>query len=308
MEATQIADNNPATDIVPQYSWPELTGEELPEETSILPASQLQGLAETFAPFMEQIMQKGMLVHDIEVTDENDKAGMAEAKRLRIAIKNVRVEAQKVHKREKEYPKIAGRTVDYFWRMIRERAELWESQLKEHEEFAARIEAERKRKLAEERQELLAPYVESAEHYDLENMEVEAFSELLDNCKFAHEARVEKERQEAEAKRQREEEARKEMEKLREETKRLKMENEAAHAELKAKQEAEAAKQREEERARIKEAAASDKDKLRGLYRAIQAIEIPQMQDAYYVTIGEQTKLRLQEILAYIEYEAKQAA
>lgn len=280
-----------------QYSWLELTGEEPIREANQLPAQQLETLSNIFAPYMQQVLQMEQMAYEVEVTDEDDREGMAKAKRLRIQIKNIRTEVEKIRKEEKQYSLITGRVVDYFGKTIRERAEILENRLKEHEEYAERKAAERRELLRKERDALLSPYVESTLHFDLGTMSERGFEELLQSSRMAHEARVKEQWEAEEAERLR-------IEAEKAERERLAAENERLQAELRAKQEAEEAAAQAEREAQALAATASDKDKLLVLYRTIEAIQIPEMQNGWG-GIGRMVEARLKDTLDIIKREAK---
>ena len=231
----------------PAEQWLTLTGEDLPKEAGQLPAEKVATLAGMFAPFMQQVVELRSMALDIEVTDEGDADGMAEARRLRLAIRNLRVEADKVRKQEKEYSLITGRVVDWFGRSVRELAEVTENHLKDQETYAERMEAERRAKLKTEREEALAPYIEEGMTFSaLDTMDESEFQSLLDNTKTAHAYRVKQAQEEAAARQAQAKAEAEERERLRAENERLRAEAaEREHAE-REQREADAAKARQE--------------------------------------------------------------
>lgn len=288
------------TQLVP-YSvtdkWLELTGgEEMTKEASQLPEDKLTLLANQFIPFLEQVVQLEQVFKGIEVTEEDDAAGMKKAREARLAFRKARTECENIRKEEKQWANIVGRTIDYMGRTVKSRCEYWENHYKEHETFAERMEAERKEALRLEREELLSPYVDELDGWDLAGMNEDAFNKLLSASKIAHEAE-----QAAAEKRAQEERERLESERL--ERQRLREENERLQDELRAKQEAELAQQKQAEEAKRIAESTDDLDKLRKLYQDIQAIDVPAMQGVAG-GIGRGVQQRLNDCLVWIAKES----
>jgi hypothetical protein len=301
------------TTTAPADLWLAATGEELTKELTVIPPDMAADLVARFVPFAQQANELAAEAHGLEVTDEADTAGMAEARRLRLAMKAVRVEADKVRKAEKEYALVVGKAVDWLGRSIRERAEVVEARLEASEKFAERMEAERRAALAAERTEILALICDDVTGFDLAGMTADAFDRLRAGLQAAHD-QAERERAEAEAARVAAAEAERiERERMREENEKLKAvvdlqraEAERLAAELKAKQNAElaaASAARDAERAA---ANADDVEKMRTLYRQIEMIQIPEV-SGVYVTIGANVSGRLRETLEYLAEQMRRA-
>ena len=275
----------------PQEKWLELTGgEEMIKEANQLPEDKLALLANQFIPFLEQVVNLEQHFKGLEVTEEDDTAGMKRAKEARIAFKKTRTEAEKIRKQEKQWANVVGRTIDYMGRTVRSRCEHWENHYKDLETYAERMEAERKEALKQERENLLSPYVDELDGWDLGGMSEDAFNKLLNASKIAHEQEV------AEAeKRAQEERERQEAERL--ERDRLRAENERLQAELKAKKASEPQTCKPTE-------SATDYEKLQQLYREIRAIEVPIM-SGLAGAIGRGVQQRLVDTLKWIAKEAK---
>lgn len=300
--------------ISPADLWLAATGEELTKELTVIPADMAADLVARFVPFAQQANELATEAHGLEVTDEADTAGMAEARRLRLAMKAVRVEADKVRKAEKEYALVVGKAVDWLGRSIREHAEAVEARLEASEKFAERMEAERRAALAAERAAILAPICDDLTGWDLGAMAPAAFEQLRTAMQAAHD-QAERERAEQEAARVAAAEAeRAERERIREENERLRAENAAQQAEsarlaaeLRAKQDAEAAAIRSAHEAERAAANADDVEKMRTLYRQIEAIQMPEVAAQYDETLLEVAG-RLQSILSYITEQMRRAA
>lgn len=330
----------------PADLWLAATGEELTKELTVIPADMAADLVARFVPFAQQANELAAEAHGLEVTDEADEAGMAEARRLRLAMKAVRVEADKVRKAEKEYALVVGKAVDWLGRSIRERAELVEARLEQSEKFAERMAEARRVAMAADRTAILAPICDDLTGWDLGAMAPAAFDQLRAGLQAAHD-HAERERAEREAaqiaaaaaaraeqERMREENARLQ-EQLR--TERAEQEAEAAKlraaavaeraeterlaAELRAREQAEAeriaselrakqaAEAAEAAAAREAERAAANMDeaqKMRALYRQIEALQIPEVQGVYK-TIAANVSTRLRETLEYMAEQMRRA-
>jgi len=285
---------NENTQLVP-YSvtdkWLELTGgEEMIKEAGLLPEDKLLLLVNQFIPYLEQVVQLEKLFDGLEVTQEDDTAGMKKAREARLAFRKARTECEKIRKEEKQWANVVGRTIDYMGRTVRSRCEHWEDHYKGLETFAERIEAERKEALKLEREELLSPYVEELDGWDLGNMSGDAFNKLLSASKIAHEQEVAEREKRAKEERERQEAERKEIERMRAENLRL-------QAEVMARKEA------EEEKVQTQEGA-TDYEKLQQLYRDIRSIEIPPM-TGLGAAIGRGVEQRLADTLKWIAKEAQ---
>ena len=268
------------TEITVHDKWSVLMqGEELPQTFSQLPEDKAVALMNQFLPYMEAIVQLEGEFKGLSVDSEDDEAGMARAKKARLAFKKTRTNAEKVRKEEKQWANIVGQSIDFLGRTIRTRCEHWENEYQLMETYRERMYAERKETLRLERENLLAPYVDDLDGWDLANMTPEAFDRLLSVSKIAHE------QEEAEAERARQEETlrleaeRLERERIQAENERLRAEQEALKAELAAKQQAEEEQRQAEVAKQVAAQGASDKDKLRALYLALQAVQIPELQD-----------------------------
>ena len=186
----------------------------------------------------------------IVVTDATQVSEMKAARKARLALREVRIGADKLRKAMKEEALTVGRGIDNVAKAITEACEKEEARLDDAERFAERAEQARREKNRTTRTALLAPFGVNTEFYDLAGMSDEAFAELLNTQELAAKAKAdEAKRQEAErleAERLR----RAEQERIAAENKRLREEREAL--------EAKARKEREElEAAAAKERAAA---------------------------------------------------
>jgi hypothetical protein len=240
-------------------------------------------LCETFNPFMAEVQTLKETAETVEVASVEDRENMALARATRLELKKIRVDCEKRRKELKEASLREGKAIDGMANIIKFIIVPLEERLQEQEDYAKRIEKERLERLAQERTAALTAYEIDVTHFNLAQMEQEAFDQLLETSRIGYEAkqkaeaeeraRQERERLEAEKKaeeerlarekaeveeRQRLQRERKEAEKRAEEeaTERKRAEEQArkeaearehAEAELKARREAEERRIAEEE-------------------------------------------------------------
>jgi hypothetical protein len=182
----------------------------------------------------------------------------AKAKRLRLDIGKVRIDAEKARKSIKEEYLRAGQAIDGANNILKWAVTDREEKLEAIEKHAERIEKERLGALQRERVELLSPYVADATERDLSGMDEDVWSAYLKTKKQAWEdeqeairkaeqERIEREKAEAEER----ERVRLENEKLRKEAeereRQMAEERERLQAEIQAQKDAEAKRIRDEE-------------------------------------------------------------
>jgi hypothetical protein len=197
-----------------------------------------------------------------EITDPTAEGAQKKARTVRLAIKAVRVDAEKTRKRLKEAIVRRGRAIDGYARIIEEVCAPTEERLAEIEKHAEIMEAKRIKELVDARTfEVMAAGGDPAA-YRLDIIDDAAFAALLDTVRMAAKARKEQEAK-AEAERiERERADAVERERIRLENERLKeeakareeaarVEREKAAAEL-ARVEAERKREREEAEAKAK--------------------------------------------------------
>lgn len=204
--------------------WEMITGEEPPADLSRIPAEQAEELVRLFAPLAQAVNSLAPDARAIVVQDESDEAGMADARRLRLAIRQSRLEAEKIHKEQKAWSLMTGRLVDWFKKQVTEPATALEDHLEEQEKYAEIQEFNRRTALSNARLEILRPIADDLSAFgDLAAMSDEAFEKLRAMLQDAHDKA---EAAAAERKRLEDEQ--------RAETERLRQENERLRAELAA--------------------------------------------------------------------------
>ena len=171
--------------------------EETPEEFEIIISENnvdkpsISGLLDVFQPFLNSVKKWQIESESISVTDVNQKKEMAEARRIRLELKNARVSIEKKRKLLKENLIRDGRIIDGFANVCKKIIEPLELRMQENEEFEERLESKRKLELRLSRESALKVYGIDTNGYNLENMPVHSFEQLLANSKLAFEKQEE---------------------------------------------------------------------------------------------------------------------
>lgn len=221
------------------------------EQNGIAPTNA-RTLIETFEPYFGKADELCAAAAGVRVTDATQVSEIKKSRELRLALKAVRVEAEKSRKALKEDSLRMGKAIDGINNVLLLQIEPVEKHLEDQEKFAERAEAARKDALRQARAEALAPYyVADLSAYSLGDMSEAAFAQLLEGSRLAYEAQV-RAKEKAEADRIAAEEARKAEEaRIRAENERLQQEKEAAEAEARKERAAAEKKAKEaEEKAR----------------------------------------------------------
>lgn len=205
-------------------------------EQNGLQKSEVENIMASFGGFFEEA-KKIATESDITVTDESQTDLMKSAREKRLALKEIRVNAEKVRKELKEKSLREGKAIDGAANIIKALIVPVEEHLEKQEKFAEIREAERQAKKHAYRIEELSKYVDDVSLYTLNTMSDEAFEKLLQSSKTAWEVDEFNKKRAEEERLKKEEADRLEQIKIKEENERLKKEAEAAE------------KKREEERA-----------------------------------------------------------
>jgi len=216
-------------------------------EESGLEAQTSNYIKEKFLPFFEQAEEWKQKASMLVVTDASQVHDMKMARTARLALKEIRVNADKTRKALKEDSLRYGKAVQGVYNVIEYLIAPIERHLQEQEDFVAIAEAKRKAELKASREMDLQPYAEFVPYgVMLGEMSEEDYQKLLTGAKLQLQAKIDAEKKAeaerieaerlAEIARQKAEAERKAIEA---ENKRLKAEAEAA--ELKAKKEREIA-------------------------------------------------------------------
>jgi hypothetical protein len=305
-------------------------------ESSPLEKTKSQVIMDNFKSFFEEINQWELKAKSIKITDVSQVAEMQQAREIRLHLKDIRVNAEKVKKKLKENILQEGRFIDGAYNLIAGTIKPLEDDLLKKEKYVEKLEEERLNKIQSERAEKLSKFEVDPSFYDLRSMPDNLFSQLLAdseknyNIKKEAEEKAEKDRLEQE-KREAEEK-----EKLRLENERLKKEAEEREKkqakerakqekleaerlkrlriqkeELEAQQRAIAAEKAEKERIEKEEAEkkrqaslAPDKDKLLSFAITIDTLELPMLNDVKAIELLSNVKEKLTGVSNYIRENA----
>lgn len=209
-------------------------------------------IKEKFLPFFEQAQQWREKAQSLVVTDVSQVREMKMAREARLALKDIRVNADKTRKALKEDSLRYGKAVQGVYNVIEYLIVPIEKHLEEQEKFAEIQEVKRKAELKAQREMELQPFVEFVPFgIDLGEMPESEFQKIFFAAKSAMQAKLDAEAK-AEAERiAREKAEAEERERIRKENERLKAEAETREKQLAAERaKAEAERKAAEEKAR----------------------------------------------------------
>lgn len=193
-------------------------------ETSGLEKPKAQHILEQFEGFFKEAEKWRDEARAIVITDVSQKKEMKKARETRLALKDIRVNAEKARVRLKEQSLREGKAIDGIANVIKAVIVPVEQYLEDQEKFAERKEEQRKEKLFQERISRLSQYVPDISLYNIKEMSDEVFEKLLETSRISHEAVIESQKK-AEAERlEREAAERKEQERIKLENESLKKE------------------------------------------------------------------------------------
>ena len=220
------------------------------KELSGLDESKAKQIEAVFAPMVE--MLKGFeAAYDEIAALEISPDKCKKAKRLRLDIAQVRIQADQVRKVQKEEYLRAGNAIQGVYNILKFAVADKEEKLKGMETHYERIEAEKKIRLSSERQAELSKYDIDGEFIDLGSMSDSVWTNYLAGVKANYEAIIAAEKKAEEERIEAERKEAEEREKMRLENERLKKEAVKA-AKLKAATEKKAAEEREIQEAKIR--------------------------------------------------------
>jgi len=267
-----------------------------------LSSEEATSLKNAFIPYFEEADQWVNKAKTLVVTDETQIEAMVEARKSRLALKEIRVNVEKRRKELKEESLRKGKAIDGMANVLKFLIEPIEEHLEKQEKFVEIQEEKRKVQLEIDRKAVLEQYEVDTAFYQLKEMPEEQFNQLVTTSKNAYELRKEAERKAEEERVQKELQDKEEREKQRLENEKLKADNEAKELELKKEREAKAkleqeAKEKAEaeakEKARIeaekkaeekrikdeekKKAKMSDADKVKSIIDTLKAVRFPEV-------------------------------
>lgn len=225
-------------------------------------------LQNSFLPFFERAREWKEKAESLVVTDASQLREMKMAREARLALRDIRIEADKTRKALKEDSIRYGKAVQGVYNVIEYLIVPIEKHLEDQEKFAERLEEKRIAALHEERLEALRPYMEFVPYaLNYGTLTEEAWLKVYNGAKMQHEAKIEAERKAEQERIEREKAEAAERERVRQENERLRKEAEEAEkkrkeAEEKARKEREEAERKLAEQKRLAyEAARKEKEK-----------------------------------------------
>jgi hypothetical protein len=129
-------------------------------------------------------------VADIRVTDVSQTREMKLARESRLALREIRIKAERTRKELKADSLMRGKAIDGLYNVIEFLVAPLEKHLLEQEQFAERKEQARKDALRIHREEQLRPLGVDTSVYVLAEMTDDAFNSLLVSSQIAHQAKV----------------------------------------------------------------------------------------------------------------------
>lgn len=166
-----------------------------------LPPSLLSNIEQGFADAFKKAEELRQQALAIVVSDPKDFKTMKEARKLRLELKEVRVNGEHTRKRLKEDSLRMGKAIDGINNVLVAAIAPLEAYLQTQEDFAALYAAEQKARITAERTADLQPYLrEGAPLPDLSTMDDAQWTAYVKDQKLLHEARINEDRK-AEAER-----------------------------------------------------------------------------------------------------------
>lgn len=169
------------------------------ELTNLIQANSLEAVtAESlkiaFEPFFEKVSEWKEKANSLVVTSADQKAEMKEAREGRLALKEIRVAAEKTRKALKEDSLKKGKVIDAAYSLIENQIKPLEAHLELQEKFAEIQEAKRLAEVKAARLELLRPYTVAIDANLIGMMSDDMFDNFLNGTKRKHEEAIEAER------------------------------------------------------------------------------------------------------------------
>jgi len=155
-----------------------------------LDPSKAQQIREMFEPMVGMLEEmEGQYAEVMKLEQSPEKSALA--KRLRIEIAKVRIEADKVRKAQKQQYLIAGNAIQGAFNILKYAVTDKEEALKEVETYYERLEEERLQKIREERGQQLEELEYVLPGVDLASVSDEDFEKILGQARVNHKALIE---------------------------------------------------------------------------------------------------------------------
>jgi hypothetical protein len=175
---------------------PNLVTLESPELSQIEPSKAAQ-IKSTFEPMVAMLEGFEKQYGEIITAAQNgiDEPLTARAKRCRLDIAKIRIDAERVRKEQKEEYLRAGKAIDGVSNILKWAVSDREAKLKEIEDHFELIEKARLEAVQNERATELSKYVEDAHERDLSSMDDEVWAAYISTKKKEYDDRIEAEKQ-----------------------------------------------------------------------------------------------------------------
>lgn len=289
-------------------------------ELALIEESKATLIRNTFLPMANQLQEFEDQCNEIFARSEDGITDSLtkDAKKLRIAVGKIRIEADKKRLKENEGSQREIKARNAVCHILKWAVTEKEDKLKEIEEYHARQEQARLAALQEERVALLSEYVEDAEDRDLSGMEEDVWLAYLAAKKKDYEDVIKAEEEAERLRVEEEKKNRKEREQLEKENKRLQKlakeqekkeeeereKRELAEKKLKEKEEEEQRKSEAEEAKIEAELSKRDEDKVEDLIDDLEALKTKySFKSATNKKMYKNVGKLLEKIILYIDEE-----
>lgn len=265
-------------------------------------------LQKSFEPFYLQASEWMKKAKALIVSDAGQTKEMAEARVARLALKNIRVDVEKMRKTLKEDSLKKGQAIDTIAKTLKELIEPIESHLEQQEKFAELQDLKMREERKIKRTELLFPYVDNVDFFDLLNMPEEGFAQLLGGSKAGHEYKIAQQKKAEEDRIAKEKADKEERERMVSENEKLKQEQQKKDLQLKQEREKadkEIADAKVKAEAEKTAALAPEKEKLLNLAVIIDTIKFPELQSAEAKEILSNVEILLDKVVDFIKNKAE---
>lgn len=163
-------------------------------EESGLEENKVQELLSHFGTDFKEAQELATKSRGINVTSEDQKKEMAEARTARLKLREVRIRVEKTRQELKEDSLRVGKAIDGAANIIKALIAPVEEHLEKQEKFAESLAKKRLQDRYAERVRLLSAFLSDLTVYNLETMADESFQALLDKSHAEHLAKQEAEK------------------------------------------------------------------------------------------------------------------
>lgn len=163
-------------------------------EQSGLEQNKVQELLSHFGTDFNEARQVAEASKGIVVTSEDQIEQMAEARKARLSLQKIRVRVEHTRKELKEQALREGKAIDGAANIIKAIIVPIEEHLEKQEKFAEEMAIKRQQERLQTRIDQLSPFVDDISVYDLSGMHEDTFKTLLENCKVAHQQKIDAEK------------------------------------------------------------------------------------------------------------------